>query len=212
MVNDPISYWESKDFESPYQMGEQPHRVYMLDLLQSYGVETLLDAGCGTGPIFDLIVNTDEKWDFKYKGTDYSRQMIETAKREFPYGKWEVQDAREMTEKDNSWDCVLLMHALDHIDDYKAVIKEATRVSKKYVCIILWRGFINEGTHLNNKNRMGKREGEPDWKDTYLQEYSRKALAEAYEEAGLKIVHEADGDEINGDYSHYNYLVLLEKI
>lgn len=221
MVKDPQTYWEHEDFSRPYQMGNMPHREYMLDLLEEKGVRSILDNGCGTGPIYqlirDIVKPTDDmityvkRWDFKYKGTDYSRTMIETCKELFPEGDFEVQDARKLTEPANSWDCVLLMHALDHLDDYKSAIKEAARVASKYVCIILWRGFVDEGTHLNDKNSYAKQEGEEPWKDTYLQEYSREALDEAYKEAGLRIVHEADGEKINGDYSHYNYLVLLEK-
>lgn len=217
-ITDPINFWEAEDFEQPYQMGMMPHREYLLDLLKAKHVESILDVGCGTGPIYQLIktetVPTDDgfttraRWNFKYKGTDYSRTMIETCKREFPEANWEVQDARKLSEISDSWDCVLLMHSLDHLDDYKAAISEASRVASKYVCIVLWRGFEeNELTHLNNKNMYGKKEGEEPWKDTFLQEFSRKALDEAYQEAGLTIVHEK---EIGGDYSKYNYLVLLK--
>lgn len=218
----PETYWEHEDFSRPYQMGLMPHREYLLDLLKEKRVISIFDVGCGTAPIYQLIKDTieptadmvtyEKRWEFRYKGTDYSRTMIETCKREFPEGNFEVQDARKLTEPSESWDCVLLMHALDHLDDYKSAIKEAARVAKKYVCIILWRGFeTNEYTHLNDRNTYGKEEGEEPWTDTHLQEYSREALNDAYKEAGLTIVHEADGDKLNGDYSHYNYLVLLSK-
>ncbi|MEK6883425.1 MAG: class I SAM-dependent methyltransferase, partial [Nanoarchaeota archaeon] len=147
------TYWETEDFATVYQMGAQKHRVYILDKLKELEVENLLDVGCGTGPIYDLIVNNEKgRWDNikKYKGTDYSWRMIETCQKMFPGGNWDCQDARQMTEPDSSWDCVLLMHSLDHLDDYQAAIKEAIRVSKKYICICLWRSFINEGTNLNN--------------------------------------------------------------
>lgn len=214
----PLTYWEHEDFSTLYQHGLMPHREYLLDLLKSKGVHSIFDVGCGTGPIYELIKDTHiptedgftttNRWDFKYKGTDYSRTMIETAKREFPEGDWEVQDARSLTEPADSWDCVLLMHALDHLDDYEAAIKEAARVSKRYVCIVLWRTFVSdeEYTHLNNRNTYGREEGE--WEDTHLQEFSKKALGTAYKKAGLKIVHEK---EVGGDYSKYNYIVLLEK-
>lgn len=220
-ITDPKTYWESEDFTHPYQMGPQKHRVYMLDLLKDKEVKSLLDDGCGTAPIYQLIKETTEqtldgivfpRWEFKYKGTDYSRQMIKTAKKLFPKGNFEVQDARKLSEKDDSWDCVLLMHALDHLDDYRSAIKEAARVSKKYVCIILWRGFINEGTNLNDRNMMGKKEGENPWKDTYLQEYSKEALEDAFKEAGLVIEELAEGEKLNSDASHYNFLYLLRKL
>lgn len=218
-ILDPQTYWEHEDFATPYQMGLMPHREYLLDLLQEIGMLSFLDVGCGTAPLYELIKNTAlptadgitsfQRWPFKYKGTDYSRTMIETCKSQFPEGNFEVQDARKLKEEDNSWDAVVIMHTLDHLDDYQSAIKEAARVARKYVCIILWRGFEqNELTHLNDRNMYGKEEGEEPWKDTFLQEFSREALEDAYKEAGLTIEHEK---EIGGDYSKYNYLVLLKK-
>jgi ubiquinone/menaquinone biosynthesis C-methylase UbiE len=203
----PKTYWESEDFESAYQMGKQPHRVYLLNLLKNKGVVSILDVGCGTGPIYEL----NEEYGFKYKGTDYSRTMINTCKRLFPAGNFEVEDARHMTEKDNSWDCVLLMHCLDHLDNYQAAIAEAKRVASKYVCIVLWRGFVDGGTRLNPRNTYGKQEGEEPWEDTYLQDYSREVLEEEFNKNDLKVVQTAEGNDLNGDYSHYNFLFLLEK-
>lgn len=211
-MQNPRTFWDT--FDSRYQMGEQKHRSYMLDLLKQKGVATLLDDGCGTAPIYELIVNAEDgRWDnvTKYKGTDYSPAMIEICKKEFPAGEFQVEDARDLTELTGSWDCVLLMHALDHLDDYKAAIKEAARVSKKYVCIILWRGFVNEGTNLNDRNMMGKEEGEKPWEDTFLQEYSKEALDEAFKEAGLVVEETAEGEKLNSDHSHYNFLYLLRK-
>lgn len=205
------TYWDT--FEGSYQMGGQRHRLYMLDLLRAKGVETLLDVGMGTAPIYDLIVNSEEnRWDNirDYKGTDYSWAMVDVAKEMFPHGKFEVQDARKLDEKDNSWDCVLLMHALDHLDNYQAAIKEATRVAKKYVCIILWRPFVAEGTNLNPRNMYGKEEGEKPWEDTFLQEYSKQVLEEEFAKNNLTIDHIAEGEAINSDQSHYNFLYLLK--
>lgn len=217
-MNNPKTFWDT--FTTTYQMGSQKHRVFMLDLLQKVGVKSLLDVGCGTAPIYEMIKNTEvdvegfikvKRWEFKYKGTDYSEGMIEVCKREFPEGDFEQQDARKLKEKDNSWDAVVLLHCLDHLDDYQSAIKEAARVSKKYVCIVLWRGFVAEGTNLNDRNMYGKEEGEEPWEDTHLQEYSREVLEKAFKDAGLEIVQERDGEDINSDQSKYNYLVLLKK-
>jgi ubiquinone/menaquinone biosynthesis C-methylase UbiE len=200
------TYWDT--FESSYQMGPQKHRIYLLDLLKRRGVTSLFDVGCGTGPIYDLIIS--HRYPIIYKGTDYSPAMIEVAQRELPNGLFEVQDARRLTEKDGSWNCVLLMHVLDHLDDYKAAIKEAARVSSKYVMVVLWRSFVDDGTHLNDRNMMGKNEGEDPWQDTFLQEYSKSSLDEAFEEAGLVIEETAEGERIN-DEGKYNFIYLLRK-
>lgn len=201
-----VSFWDS--FHSLYQMGPAKHRTYLLERMRQLGIESFLDVGCGTGPLYQL--NGLLERPFWYKGTDYSWAMIEQCHKHFPGGNFEVQDARKLKEKDNSWDGVVLMHCLDHLDDYKAAINEATRVAKKYVVIILWRDFVGEYTHLNNKNRMNKNEGEPDWEDTYLQEYSKEALYDAFKEAKLKVIEETSGEVIN-DPGKYNFIFWLEK-
>ena len=208
-MDKPRTYWDT--FTSLYQMGSQKHRVYLLNLLDQKGVESILDVGCGTGPIYQLItLPSTRKRTFKYKGVDYSPAMIEVAKKEFPLGNFEVQDARSLTEAALSWDCVLLMHCLDHLDDYQSAIKEAARVAKKYVCIVLWRSFVDEGTRLNDRNMYGKKEGEEPWEDTHLQEYSRQVLEEEFNKNGLTVGHTAEGETLN-EPERYNFLYLLSK-
>jgi ubiquinone/menaquinone biosynthesis C-methylase UbiE len=220
MTFKPRTYWEMDDFKNTYQMGNQKHREYLLDLLTKQKAKSFLDVGCGTGPLYQLIQDTKiptedgfamtQRWNFKYKGTDYSRTMIETCKREFPHGDWEVQDARDLKEKDSSWDAVVIMHCLDHLDDYDKAIEEAARVAKKFVVIILWRGFVNEYTHLNDRNMYGKEEGDEPWEDTYLQEYSREALHDSFKKHNLIVMHETMGSDVS-DEGKYNYLVMLKK-
>ena len=215
---EPKTYWDHEDFSTAYQHGAQKHRLYILDKLEELGVHSLLDVGCGTGPIFDLIVNSEgEKWlnIMAYKGTDYSWRMIDTAKKIFPNGEFEVQDARDMSEEDNSWDCVLIMHCLDHLDDYPAAIKEAVRVSKKYIAIILWNPFVQENV-LNNRNDYGKPKdeqgnllpGEEPWEDTHFQYYSKESLIKEFDKYGLIDV---DIAEVPDDYSKYNLIWVLKK-
>lgn len=212
---------------SLYQMGALSHRTFLLDLLKERGAKSILDVGCGTGPIYDLVtgtledipnekegyVETRQKWDFVYKGTDYSEGMIESCKHNFPDGDFEVQDMRDLKEEDNSWDCVLLMHALDHVDDYVKSIQEAKRVARKYILIVLWRG-LNYNDHaennLNNKNRYDRADDEPDWEDTHLQDFAWKSLKQTFDDEGLKVVLKKDDKEINKE-GRYNTIILLEK-
>ena len=75
---------------------------------------------------------------------------------------------------------------------------------------MIWRSFVDSGTHLNDRNMMGKNEGEEPWEDTYLQEYSQEALLEAFEEAGLPIDEIAQGEQLNSEASKWNFLYLLK--
>lgn len=213
------TYWDwlASDGKT-YQMGPQSHRIFLLDLLKEKGIKSFLDVGCGTGPLYQLIKETwqgptavaKKTWDFKYKGTDYSKSMIEVCKKEFPEGDWEVQDARHLEESDNSWDAVVLMHSLDHLDDYRSAIIEAARVAKKYVLIVLWRGLTpSDENNLNDRSSYGRDDGKL-WEDTHLQDYSEKRLKEAFKEAGLKLEFETNGEEINKE-GRFNTLFLLKK-
>lgn len=202
------TYWDT--WEGFYQMGEQKHRVYLMDKLKELGAESLLDIGCGTGPLYQMNVDKLDRWGFDYKGTDYSPAMIEVCKNAFPEAEWEIEDARHLTEPDNSWDAVVLMHCLDHLDDYKSAIKEAARVAKKYVVIVLWRSFVASGTSLNDRNMYGKEPGEEPWEDTHLQEYSRESLEIEFLNNNLDIFQIAEGETVN-ENGKYNFIFFLKK-
>lgn len=215
-------YWQIVDV--PYQHGPHKHRLFLLDLLAEKQIKSLLDIGCGTGPIYQLLIDGEEgKWDniTKYKGIDYCQRFIEWAQKEYGEKLFELGDARSLKEEDNSWDCVLLMHSLDHIKQYEDVIREATRVTKKYICIILWQDFRLDGeVKINDRNTFGKPkdengqllEGEQPWEDTYLMQYAREKLVEEFKKNNLIIVEEVGGDLLNSDQSKFNYLFLLEKL
>jgi ubiquinone/menaquinone biosynthesis C-methylase UbiE len=213
-------YWDIVDV--PYQMGVQKHRMYLLDLLGRHKVNSILDVGCGTGPIYQIIKEElvpsspngkpkYHRYSFNYKGVDYSENFITCAQEMFGSEYFEIQDARELKEADSSYDCVLLMHALDHMKEYDLVIAEAARVSSKYVCIILWRAFSNGEVQVNDRNMMNKEEGEKPWEDTYLMQYSKESLLEEFKKNGLVVKEEAYGEVLDSGQSKYNYLFLLEK-
>jgi ubiquinone/menaquinone biosynthesis C-methylase UbiE len=208
-MKNPKTYWDYLVGDGrSYQMGAQRQRVFAIDTMLKHSVSGFLDVGCGTGPMYEIV--RDRKIDIGYKGTDYSPAMISVCKKSFPEASWEVEDARHLKEKDGTWDCVLLMHCLDHLDDYKAAIREAARVSKRYVCIVLWRGFVDDGDRLNDRNMYGKEEGEEPWEDTHLHEYSRKILEDEFKNNQLEIVETCDGDAIN-EPGKYNFMYFLKK-
>lgn len=199
------TYWDN--FKSLYQHGEQKHRMYLMQLLNELKIVSLLDVGCGTGPIGEIIIK--HAYPIKYKGIDYSSSMIKVAKDNFPTLEWETGDMRKLNEKDNSWECVLLMHSLDHTNDYKSAIAEATRVSSKYVCIVLWRSLLEDGSHLNSVNKMDRTD-DKSWDDTHLQEYSMQILEKEFKKNKLNLETVINDSRINEDRV-YNTLFLLKK-
>jgi len=195
------TYWEKLGESGNYQMGPQGHRVELANILKAYQVRTVLEVGCGTGSFFEVL--RDSGWIGKYKGTDYTERFVDTCKKNFPGINWEVQDARKLKEKDNSWDAIVLVHTLDHIDKYYEALEEAYRVCKKYVFIVLWRPFA-EGAD-NNLNSSGFIDNH-NYEDTHLIDFNKQVLDMDITEAGFNIL---DEQEIGKE--KYNYLYVLEK-
>lgn len=83
----------------------------------------ILDIGCGTGEFADLFSK------FDYYGIDISATYIAyAAKRK--RGNFKVMDATKLDFPDNSFDYILIMAILHHLDDDKInqVLSEAKRV------------------------------------------------------------------------------------
>lgn len=202
-MNKPRTYWDT--FNGAYQMGRMTHRMFLLNKFIELGDKRFLDVGCGTGPLYEII--KDDNLGLEYKGVDYSYAMIDVCRNLFPEGNFEVGDARDLQEEDNHWDAVVLMHSLDHLDDYQSAIKEACRVAKNHVFLILWRSLLEKGTHLNSINTMGR---DDPWEDTHLQEYSREVLVDEFSKNGFKVLEEVADDRVNEPGRH-NYLFIFGK-
>jgi ubiquinone/menaquinone biosynthesis C-methylase UbiE len=98
--------------------------------------DSILDVGCATGN--NLEEGEHLGFRFHYKGTDYVENFIEANKKRRPDIDWEVQDARELYEKDKSFDVVILYDVLDNMPDWQKAIDEAVRVAKKRIIITMW--------------------------------------------------------------------------
>lgn len=115
--------------------------------------ESLLDVGCGPGWNYEHFRKFGPKLG-RYKGTDYSTLMIQGAKGKYPDANFEVGDCREIKEKDESWDVVLLQDVVEHTNGYEKPTKEALRVAKKRVIVTFWHLTENDD-HINDDGNDG---------------------------------------------------------
>src|SRR5260221_2072178 len=209
-----ISYWDTVvEGNRLYQMGAYSHRIFLLDLLKEHGVKSILDVGCGTGPIWELIKNektktvdftmslqeekTSSTYTFAYKGVDPAASMIRTTKHHFPEVTWEVQDARDLKEADNSWDCVLMMHSLDYVYEYEKAISETARVAKRFVLIVLWQTIDYREGAENKLNNSVDGNKENDWSLAHLQHFAWGPLAKAFTHNDIFVLRKEEDIRVN---------------
>lgn len=93
--------------------------------------EKVLEVGCGTG-IFSKLFGKD------YTGIDFFEGFIKNASNRNPDGKFLVMDANNMTFPKRSFDKILLLSFIHHIDDdeVEKILKEVRQYAKKGIYIM----------------------------------------------------------------------------
>lgn len=153
------NYLQHRNYHRP----EDPSRQMLFDQRRKWieGGDYVLDVGCGSGWLWEM----SEKRDFAlhYKGVDLTENFIEGCKIDFPMiqkwnpvepytlnqcPKWEIMDAQDLKEKDNSYDIVVLYHILEHCPDWERAAEEAIRVARERVIINFWHGYGNADEKL----------------------------------------------------------------
>lgn len=72
---------------------------------------TILDVGCGAGHKTKFFAEKG----FKVKGTDFSENMIEVARRNYPGLSFEVRDIHEVDDESEMYDAVFAQAVLLHV-------------------------------------------------------------------------------------------------
>jgi demethylmenaquinone methyltransferase/2-methoxy-6-polyprenyl-1,4-benzoquinol methylase len=91
----------------------------------------VLDLGCGTGILFDMLRRKVTETG-SVTGVDFSYQMAQQAHRNFPFPNVNVvdADATRLPFADSSFDMVVAFSAFPHFSDQQTAISETHRVLK----------------------------------------------------------------------------------
>jgi len=145
---------ESKNYD--YKRSRNEKSKYILerktDIIKKFLKDTpnkdILDVACGTGRFFYLYGNR------KIYGIDISKDQLAEARKKDQKAILKICDAENICYLDNFFDVVITSQFIEHIPQYKQVIKEMVRVCKPGGTLIIDFPNKHSLTYLPTKIRI----------------------------------------------------------
>jgi ubiquinone/menaquinone biosynthesis C-methylase UbiE len=109
----------------------------IFEAIQTLGVHHVLDLGCHIAALAQLIYD----WGYQgsYTGVDSNTYALKEAQKALEQQKGKVSfvqaNIRSLGFADKTTLCVVMKDVLEHMEDFRPLLKEAARVSAKYVII-----------------------------------------------------------------------------
>lgn len=100
------------------------------NMVNSIGIVNILELGCAEGFIINYLklCNTN----FIFEGVDISKEAIEIAKELNPGVNFKVNDINNLEYGENSFDLVMMIEVLEHLQYPQRVLWSIKNISKKY--------------------------------------------------------------------------------
>jgi methionine biosynthesis protein MetW len=113
----------------------------------------VLDAGCGEGHLLEMLHEKNKS--NKYYGIDITDIALKKAKKRCPFAKIQKMDLSKIKYADASFDVITCTEVLEHVYEYKDVLKEFRRILKKDGHLIIT--FPNETLWTFGRFILGRR-------------------------------------------------------
>lgn len=115
-------------------------------------VETVLDAGCGVGAYYDLLMGKAKD----YTGIDIRTEMVKRAREKHPNGKFQVGNVCKIDFPSKSFDLVFCWSVLCHLpyESINTALSMLWRVTRKYLLFNFY--VLLQGGALTTKGSWGE--------------------------------------------------------
>lgn len=138
--NQPSLYpWPNLLVETGFKKTYKPRDVKFKKYLNLLGMkegEKILEVGCGEGIFLARVART---YEVDCTGVDISKKSIATAKKwEFSRLRFQVADVAQLPFKNEEFNHVISIDALEHIQDQKRALLEMVRVLKPSGLLLLY--------------------------------------------------------------------------
>lgn len=156
----------------------------MFRLANGLKFSSVIDVGCGEGEI--ISVWKKHCPECSIIGVDIDENILQTARERNKNVRFEVQNICRLDIPDNSFDLVLCLEVLEHLENPRQALSELVRISKKYIlCSVprepVW-SFLNLCRFAYIRN-LGNTPG-------HIQKWSKKSFTKLLSEfASIKSVN-----------------------
>jgi len=149
--------WEMWDDMKTYGPASRHVRRIIINWIKDLELSTVLDAGCGAGTLISALMAKFP--DAKYTGTDISRAGVEKAQEKVPSAEFIILNL-EKYHLSSTFDLVLCIDVLEHIEDDIQAIQNLRKMTGKYLLVVVPTGPLFEKEKINVGHVHGYKVGE----------------------------------------------------
>jgi SAM-dependent methyltransferase len=115
---------------------DHPSRLKAVELLE--GTRSVLDVGCGTGVMFELI--RERRPDLDYLGIDVTAQFVAAARERFPADAARFREGSlyDLNRLPGEFDAVLCRHILEHLPDYTPAVQHMYARARRKLILVFY--------------------------------------------------------------------------
>lgn len=116
--------------------------ITIRQIISEFEIETVLEIGCGSGFSTQYLAKILK--DKEFEASEYREDLVKEAQNRNPDIKIQQESIYELKRQNDSFDLVMVLEVLEHLEYPETALKELQRVSSRY-CLLsvpnepLWR-------------------------------------------------------------------------